>query len=470
MIVKKTKETEVISTTERVIRFFEKDRGGIPLAFAVVFSFAIIRSVLECKVFEYASESLYLRANHVALYFGLFMTGVLIIKIASGLNGRKVFNLVLSGWWIIITPPILDYLLGYGGLGRGYPYSSNPNIIIWMMDAFNIAFIRSIGYGEFFQLYSIIVLSSLYVFLRTKSIFRSFLTGTLLFVFISYVAVSLVWLINFESVGNGTDLVIFGYLHFPIYVKYYSNIEPNMASFLIQQQMFLFVALYYTIMFLISTSLFMYIYSRERTVYFFKSIKWTRILLVVFAVYLGVFVSGALYPEYFLHEVYIGFAILAAASAAQFWNMMEDLTGDRPWNAPYTKKQYRNVALIFLILSIASSYLLGQGPFIMTILFLFTAYIYTSKPFEGKKTSLSSFIFGLYGVAAFLIGFYTPSYWLVKIWGKHIHDYDPTLLQTIRIPVPHPVTSMSIISLILVYILFLTLSIFWKRKVEEEKR
>ena len=461
---RKKKEKDRIGA---LLEFVEKDRVGILGAFIIIFVFGFLRSVLEATVFEYPADSLYLRANHVALYFAMFMTGVLIITFFSGINGRKVFNTVLFGWFIILTPPIIDLLMGHGGFGNGYPYSETPNILVWIRNAFDIDFISKIGYGEFFQLYSIVILSAIYVFLRKKSIIRAVLTGVFLFLFIAYVAVSMTFILEF-STNSGEELVLLQYFHFPLYARYYPKISTTMISFMIQQQTFLFVAFYYTLLFLLSSLLFMYIYSKERTMYFLRSIKWKRILSVIALVYLGVYMAGILAPEYPLHEIYIGFAAIASVSAAQFWNMMEDLSSTSEksskkrskksdernmpvWDAPYSKKQYRNVAIAFLILSLCSSYLLGYGPFIMTIIFLFTAYLYTSKPFEGWKTSIAPFIFALYALFPFLTGFYTPSYWLIKVTGPHLRVYDPSMMKTIYMPVGHPLTMTVIVSLAVIY-------------------
>ncbi len=446
---------------ERTLRFVEKDRAGILWAFAIVFVFGFVRSVMESSVFQYPGDSLYLRANHVALYFGLFMTGVLLITLASGISGRKIFNVVLFGWFIILLPPIIDFLIGPSG--NGYPYQKNPNIILTMERMFNPYYIQKVGWGEFIQLLSIIILSSIYVFLRKKSGLRAFLTGLFLLFFMVYISASMAFIINLT--GSAQYFILFQYFYFPIHPEYYAGMNAHTASFLASQQLYLFVSLYYTLMFLTSSALFMYIYSKERTIYFFKSIKWDRIVASIALVYAGVIVSGAIYPEYIMHEVYIGFAAIAATSAAQFWNMMEDLGSKKEWKAPYTRKQYRNVAIAFLLLSVCSSYLLGNGPFAMVLLFLFTGYLYTSKPFEGRETPVAPFIHSLYGVFPFLIGFYTPSYWLIKIWGKTVNSpYTLGMATTIEMPVEHPLTQLSLVSLTAIYAISFFIILLYKNR------
>ncbi len=451
---------------ERVLSFTEKTRVGIIGAFSIVFLFAFLRSIMESSLFNYAGDGLYLRANHVALDFALFITGALIIMAISGLPGRKVFNVVLFGWFVILLPPIIDYFIGY--TSGGYPYLSEPDFILALkrllfMDKEHLA---KAGWGEYVQLWSIIIMSSLYVSLRKKSVIRGFFTGVGLLLFMAFIYSFMPFVLSIGDAGD--SFILFQKFEFPMYIKYYSGLTRAQAEFFIFQQLFLFVALYYTILFSISSIIFLYICSKERVKYFFKSVKWERVSLVAFLTLLGTYLSGVLYPEYIMHQVYMGFAIISTVSATQFWNMQEDLTKDM-WDAPYTRQQYRNVSYAFAIVSLMTAYLLGTSPFILIITFLFLSYVFSNPPFSGKDSPFKSIMMGMVGVLSFLIGHYTPAYWYVVIWGPDPLHYDPSMVETIRVYIAHPFSIYSQIALVLSFLIFFFLdTLARKRRSEAE--
>ncbi len=461
---KKTKYTAE-SRIERLLYFTDKDRVGIIGAFIIIATLAYLRSIGESSLFEYPATSLYMRAVHESLYFALFMTGAFLVTAVSGVSGRKIFNVMLFGWWIIVLPPIIDFFLGYGpnhGAG-GYPYPKNPNPITQIINFFSVDYIKKIGVGEIFHLYLVTILPGVYVALKKKSVFRGILSSVVIFLFIVYITVAMNFIkgINYEE-GYANVVLFGGIISQPIYAEYYTGLSTTYASFLILQQIFLFIVLYYTTMFLTSSFLFMYVYTKERTIAFIKSIRWKRLgavsilTLMGFMIprtmlYFGMIRYVPIYPEYVLHFAYVGIAMISTIFAAQSWNMMEDLNTMDKWKFPYTRKQYRNLAIAFIILSLSMSYLLGYGVFILDVLFIFLSIVYSCKPFEGFKTKLRYFILSMYGLIPFLMAYYTPTYWLIKVWGPHYRVYDPSMLKVVKVPVIHPLYNIIIYSIILIY-------------------
>ena len=443
-------EKDKDSTIGRIISFVEKERVGILGALTVIFVLAYLRSYLECRVFEYLGETLYLRANHIALYFAMFIIGVVLITIASGIKSRTVFNVVLFGWPIILVPPIIDYMMGHSGLGHVYPYYNSPNFIKAFLMFFDIKRMSEIGLGEFIQLWGIIILSSIYVFLKKRSILRSFLTGFVLLLLMAYVNVSMAYLIDIKISNMPTNMPNIVFLNFwksPIDPKYYSylmqivkqGVHPDFweyLSFNFYQQLNLFVALYYLVLFLAFAGIYIYIDNKKRFKEFIKMSDPPFLFIIGLLTFIGVLANKTLYIEYFMHDIYIGFALVSALAGAQMWTMLENLS--KEWNAvTFNKKQYRNVAIAFSILALASSYLLGTGPFILSILFIATAFFYNCKPFTARDTAIAPLSFSLSGLLGFLIGFYTPSYWLIVISGPSPSVYDQTMVREIHIPAMH---------------------------------
>ena len=467
------------SGMERMLAFIEKDRFGIIAASVILFVLAYLRSFLEAAVFEYP-VSLYLRVNHVALDFALFIVGVVIITSISGINYRKVFNVVLFGWPIILIPPIIDFLMGSYGAGKGYPYFSEPNFVKAFLMFFDVHRMAEIGWGEFVQLWGIVIISAVYVFLRKRSVIRSFMTGFGLLLFMAYINVSMAIIrhVDLNNAENTVNIVFFGIWKSPIQIKYYSYLiplvgagtHPTLEEYIglnYIQQSFLFVGLYYTVMFLIFAGIFMYIADRKRFKEFLSMSSLSYIAVLVSLVFVGGVLNSSLYVRYALHTFYLGFAMLSVAATVQVWTMLYHISQDE-WKArTFSREQYRNVMIAFAALSVVSAYILGNGPFILAILLLFLGYLHNCRPFYARKSRLSPMPFAMAASIAFLMGFYTPSYWLLVVFGRSSQEYDPSMFKEMRIPASHPLSGVAIAAILLSAIVGLIYYFLIVRKDED---
>ena len=477
-------------TVNRILSYVEKTRFGIISSIIYIFILAALRSFMEGRVFNYVTYTVYLLANHIALYFALFIVGVVIIALVSGIHPRKVYNVVLLGWPIILIPPIIDYIVGQltGNISPiGYPYSPNPSFIGTIKLFFSSAIISDAGWGEAIQLWGILIMSSLYVYLRKKSIIRALGTWLGLFLFMVYVSASIPNIISYDpSTG---DMVLLHIVRYPIYAKYYSYLIPlvnpsvpptftTYVSYNTFQQLFLFIAFYYTVLFLVFSAIFVYISDRVRFREFMKMSDPLFLVAAAVAAFAGILSGKVLYVEYIYHQVYAGMAVLSAVSAAQVWVMLRHLSIDNwkeksfkrkdEWkDRPFTKKQYRNVAIAFAILSIATSSLLGSFVALMSLLLMVVAYLYHCKPFQTKYSRYGPIYFSLSGILAFLIGFYTPSYWLVKIWGPTKNEYEPSMVRVLYIHVFHSFNTLSYMAMSIIFLLMLVLYLIRYRLIEK---
>jgi len=68
---------------------------------------------------------------------------------------------------------------------------------------------------------------------------------------------------------------------------------------------------------------------------------------------------------------------------------------------------------------------------------------------------------------AFLMGFYTPSYWLLLVTGRSSQEYDPSMFKEMRIPASHPLSGVAIAAILLSAIVGLIYYLLIVRKDED---
>jgi hypothetical protein len=347
--------------------------------------------------------------------------------------------------------------------------------LVWISEFFSIEYIESIGIGEMLQLWLVILLPGIYVGMKKKSVFRATLSSISIFLFIVYIVTAMNFIKDVKSINGNVYVILFNTFRIPVQGDYYLHLTVSQALFLIQQQVYLLIVLYYVSMFLISSVLFMYIYRKDRAIYFLRSVRWKRLFAVIAAVLFGFFIPRfmlflgmisycPIYPEYILHIPYVGIALISSVFAAQVWNMMEDLNSDDEWDAPYTKKQYLNLTVIFAVFSVSLAYLLGYGPFIIDLIFIFVGYLYASKFFDVMKTSFAPFVLSMYAVIPFAMAYYTPTYWLIKIWGPTYTQVDPSMFAEIHVPVEHPLYPAVLFGALAIYLVSFGILLLISRK------
>jgi hypothetical protein len=122
------------------------------------------------------------------------------------------------------------------------------------------------------------------------------------------------------------------------------------------------------------------------------------------------------------------------------------------------QKTVQEPAIALTLLSLSLAYLLGYGPLMLIFTFLLLGYLYSSGSFDMKHTRLAPFALATYALIPFLVAYYTPTYWLIKIWGPDYNTLDPSMLTEIKVMVPHRLNSVIVATAVLIYIGALVMS------------
>jgi len=504
-----------------LFNFLEKDRFTIFTAFVYLVILGVIRSFAESLFFDYPSFSLYLLAQHIAFNFPVLILGVLVIKAASGTDLRKVYNMILLGFWIVILPPFIDhYIFGFGGVEYSYLYSyygeefTFIDKIPYIYPKY-LLFDESVSPGLRFMLASLSVLSAFYVAFKVKlqNIFDLFrkniykpIVKKISAVFFSGMGIWIVmWIIN-STVPTVISLekegvILFDHFTFRIYNKYYGFLldynysirkvfpsifgytdEVGLAQGLVMQQRSLFLIMYFFIFSIISLILTFWLIKRD-LLYRIKS----KINKVILSITISVSLLGisathlldpftkyehngyeivhnsgyALDPLYVLHFPYIFFIICIAVFLGLFASFVSSYYNN---DDKYLDKQ---LIMGSILGSISLAVLLTHYKILILLaiafVLLWLAFKYSTKLYTLK----GSLLFSVSNLLIFFIGFLSPSIWKIRTYEITDGLPNKNTYQTINL-VRTPEITGTIIGLMIVLFISIFLLSYLPRFIEDD--
>jgi len=162
----------MIRRFKNFIKFLEKDRLSFFGIFILVLFVGFIRGYVEgVCVYGYFNRGL--TANDMMCSLAAFFGGTLILSIFAKEKIKKVMNASILFWWIFILPPVIDFLF-FGGCSNFF-YGFAPFEVIKQSPSliflFPLFVIKS-GYapGLFVETILVVILSLVYIYVKTKSI------------------------------------------------------------------------------------------------------------------------------------------------------------------------------------------------------------------------------------------------------------------------------------------------------------
>ncbi len=223
------------------MEWVEKDRFSLTTAIIYVFAIAALRSLLDSYVIGNKMYNTYQLAHYVLLAYPEFLLGALVIYALTKAPLRKIWNVILLGFWILLVPPIIDYyILGESGreLGIQYGYLPMDQILPMLMNLWNPLYRpEDIGStGQAFMFLFMTVGSGAYIALRTglpphfRSLFQQskrffeFFTSLVCTLLVYIDMLLIFWLIAafHLALRVGVDsVIVLNTFHFRIDKKYY---------------------------------------------------------------------------------------------------------------------------------------------------------------------------------------------------------------------------------------------------------
>ena len=414
---KSNKMEKILSWIEDIIGKFEKERLNILTLFIWIFILSFTRTWVEAYLFNYSYAELSYKyifnyAHIIFFYFAVYLMGVVVLKFFSKEKLMKVANLSAWGFTIILLPPFLDKFIFHTST---YRYVASVQQFIEGYTSFFLRLGSVGGYGLFIEIVTILILSSIYVFVKRRSI-----PIALAHFFVLYTLILIIGTPRLDPIlamwsPESESLVVPG--------------QIRVAAGLLQPVFFLHFLIICIILALIAGEL-----SRKGFVFrFFKTARLPQVIHMILMVTIGIIVAGHLDINLMnlsdpSQTGNIGMAGLSIFLIVFLWvytaiiNDVYDVEIDRFTNRDrvvvsgiLTKKQALHIAAICGIISIWLSIMLSVYAFILALIALVMGTIYSIPPIRFRNTAFSTTFIGIGSAIAYFIGYMTPKYIQVGI-------------------------------------------------------
>ncbi|GEM_PF-3111072 len=508
--------TEEKSLRDILLDWLEKDRFTLSTALIYIFLLGAFRSFLDSLIKDHGWYNIYEMAHYVFVAYPEFLLGSLIIYLLIyPLNRktpiRKVWNVILIGFWLLLIPPIVDYfILGEYGpeIGAQYGYLAMDEMLPMLRSLIVNPFHRPediASTGQMVMFFAMIIAALAYVALKndlpgrlralfdggekkTRSFFASLVLTALTYygLLITYWIIgALQWIIRIEP----ESIVLFDTFSFTVGAKYYEfffthgyrqaevfPVGPRMglAQNLAYNQSNLFFGFVFLAVGALVAFVSLYISYRKSLLKMLKSIPILDSSLLISAGFIGVaslhlidgdFSQGwAIDPFHILHVQYVLFCFVAIFFLSQFSFLIDEIFAydrdevrDNPLsNGEIPKYHYKQLASGYALSALFIAFVLGWWTLILALIWIVLSLIFSSTSAKNRYNGM--FKGGTLAALAFLIGYYTPGSWVAFILehaeGEWIYASNETVLRT------PPITSETFVILLWVVIGMVFLSLF----------
>ena len=170
--------------------------GSFALTF---FALIIARLTVESTLGYFQERSLFFfffEFTHTFLFFLCsFILLLPIMRFAGAANFKKAVNVLLFGFLIILTPPIIDHLImGNGYYWSFYQFDSLSGLILRFFTLFGDSPTIGITYGVRVEVVLVTILLGGYAYLKTTRLHKAFLTALLTYTILFILGTFPAWL------------------------------------------------------------------------------------------------------------------------------------------------------------------------------------------------------------------------------------------------------------------------------------
>lgn len=394
-------------------------------------SLIILRILVEGWIDKFRDRSSYFILYEFAHNFLFFLIAYIlflaIIKKLVKTSFSSISNVLLWGYLIILTPPIVDHIISKGkGFWSFYKFDGITGLIQRFFTLFGDKPEIGITYGVRFEVVAVVFLIFIYSFIKLKKISKSLAVAALsyliLFVlgtFPSYVTIlTKGFSKGFLNVGE-IDIAQMFLVPFNIFSR---DILDVTNSFNLK------MSIIYSILFSVIILIGIFIYQRKKLISFLENIRLPQVIyhagLVSCGLGLGIILNSdtqkinASIFNYFNLFNALGFLVLVesvimAWLASVIINDFIDIKIDRKTNASrplicssITEKEYCGIGIILFLFSLFFSAIISVKIMLLLVAYQAVAWLYSSWPMRLKRFAfISTFVSGIASLLIFFSGY-----------------------------------------------------------------
>ncbi len=394
--------------------------GNFSITFTMII---IVRILVDFGTQSFRSEPLsYIlyEFSHTYLFFLFsFLMFLPIIRLAGASSWRRGANLLLVGFLIIWTPPVIDKLIfGNGLYWSFYELDGIKGLIVNFFRFFNDNPSIGITYGVRAEVAIMSIGLGLYAFKKSKEISRacgiavlSYLAFYILGTFPSYIAIPA--LAAHKGLFAVTNIDIAGLMLSP--KSFFGNVfaDPRMT---LGYRM----SLVYSLLITFSLGVFLFKSSKKTFFALLRNVRWPQVIWHGGLLFLGggiaVLYAGA-EPDFSLFEILSIIVMAVAVECAWLASVIGNDLADRRIDAisnpnrpvpmhSITETLYRHIGIIFFATSLLFSAIVNIKAALFLLAYQAIAWMYSMPPLRLKRVPvLATALSALDGIMVLLAGY-----------------------------------------------------------------
>ncbi|QQR78461.1 MAG: UbiA family prenyltransferase [Candidatus Moraniibacteriota bacterium] len=149
---------------------------------AIIIGRIWIENTFESLQFAFADQFFYQFSHHLFTFTTIFLATLPIVAWAGKIELRKAANLLLVGFLLIWTPPIIDEIISHGaGLWSFYAFDSLTGLVQRYFTFFGDRPDIGVTYGPRIDTALSIIFLTLYTYIKTRRVGRAAIAGWLIY-------------------------------------------------------------------------------------------------------------------------------------------------------------------------------------------------------------------------------------------------------------------------------------------------
>jgi len=407
----------------RFVRSLENAEITLPFFVVTFFSLILVRLLIE-NAFGLFSEHtfffFFFEFTHTFLFFLCsFLLLVFLVRYAGDISLKKTTNILLFGFLIILTPPIIDNIIFHGRyFWSFYEFDGFLGLIYRFFTFFGDTPDMGITYGVRVEVAVVTVALFVYTYIKSQSKKKAFIvsliTYALLFILGTFPAWLTLGILFFQKsflAINQNDVA--GLFLTPQHI--FSRDLSDFRSVLNVK-----MSIVYSLLATFLVGLLLY---KKYTSYFFALLHNIRIPQVIYhggLLFLGMalafFFTDASVTLDFFHitgALVLLIAVESAWMASVLWNDIFDKNIDSVTNtnrplitSAIPETLYNTLAILFFVTSLIFSGIMSFGAMMILLCYQAIAWLYSAVPLRIKRFPIIATLFaGFAGILILIIGF-----------------------------------------------------------------
>lgn len=412
---------------EIIINTLEKTTISFPLWIGAFLSIIFFRILIENWLGNFAYRDvqfLFSEFTHTFLFF-LFSYGLFLflLSIATRQKITSVASIVLWGFLIILSPPILDFFISQGkGFWSFYQFDSLQGLLQRFFTFFGDSPTLGITYGVRIEVALSLLFFAVYVYVKTKKIFRTFAMTFFAYVLFFILGTFPSWItIAILGLSKGfmevTSVDIAG-----MFLSPETSLSYTPGS--IMNTLNVKMSIIYAIILMHVIPFFLFLVNKEKMIKILSNIRWPQTLYHAGLVYVGAGIAILFSPQSLTHFTLFNVlsliiltycAIVAWATSVVsndfFDEPIDTITNPhRPLvEKTITKSAYKQLGWTLFFASLLLAGIAHPYGIALIMVYHALTWLYNAPPFRLKQFpfiatflgSLASFLILLLGYVAF---------------------------------------------------------------------